>query len=466
MNTPKPLLLATAWLSTLCGAYIFGTYQNQDTSEAIEETALTPPDAAQSPVSDTEPTDSSTETLSSADQAAIDKLKQTGGDDILVLLSNLDSRILGRMRQFQGIMDQQSIPSGEASAQLIEGLQNGSLNRRNMWSMLGSIEDADIPSTIQQLAELGITHQSARDISSRLLRRLARNNPAEAAELANSLDADTVRDGAMSSVFSEWARSDPEAAIAWLSDNPDIDLNTLNRSANSAFRTYARQDQEAAISLLNSIEDPEVRDNATRGVFDSILRSPESNIDSVAAFILDQPQETRSALIREAARDSKFSNLESGMEFGELFAGQDPALTQEIYMEFGEAHARDFPQETANWALELEDPNLAENVMGNIMEDWSKRDPEEAGTWLAATEPSPVLDEAYESYALETSSRDPESAITWAEAITDPSLRDNTVSRLATTWAEQDPASASAYVQATQYLSPDARESLLRTFSE
>ncbi|MEM7674213.1 MAG: hypothetical protein AAF212_12795 [Verrucomicrobiota bacterium] len=458
MNTRTLSIVSLTWISTLGGAYIVGSIRSENTASqtstnTVEEDAISAPEPARitNPI------------ISDAEQAALAKLKKLGGDDILLRLGHLNPRMLQAMAQDDRFANRQNLSSREAASQLIESLRNGVTNRREIGSMLGRIEPSEIPETVRQLSEMG--NSSVRGVAARLIARLAREDPRSAVELASAIEADSMRSDAMGNVFAEWARQDPEGAIDWIAANPDLDLETINRSVNATFRSYARQDLESATHLLSSIEDDAVRTSATRGIFEAMVRSEDSDRDAITAFILEQPADVRPSLVDITSNSPRFSGLENGNALAEGFSAEDPALANQVYLEIGKAQGRDFPAETAEWALELENPETSEVIVNDIMRRWSVQNPEEAGAWLAQTEPSAILDDTYQTYASTTARQDPASAITWAEAITDANLRDATVTEIASAWAEDDPSAASAYVQATQYLSTEARESLLTIFN-
>ncbi|MEM9025506.1 MAG: hypothetical protein AAGB06_01085 [Verrucomicrobiota bacterium] len=458
MNTRTLSIVSLAWISTLGGAYIVGSIRSENTASetstnAVEEDAVN----ASVPSSFTDPI------ISDAEQAALAKLKKLGGDDILLKLGNLNPRMLQAMAQDDRFANRQNLSSREAASQLIESLKNGVTNRREIWSILGRIEPSEIPETVRQLSEMG--NSNVRGVAARLIARLAREDPRSAVELASAIEADSMRSDAMGNVFAEWARREPEAAIDWIAANPDLDLETISRSVNAAFRSYARQDLDSATNLLSGIEDDAVRTSATRGIFEAMVRSEDSDWDAITSFILEQPADLRSSLVDITSSSPRFGGLENGNALAEQFFAEDPALANQVYLEIGRAQGRDFPAETAEWALGLENPETSEAIVNDIMRRWSVQDPEEAGAWLAQTEPSAILDDTYQTYASATARQDPASAITWAEAITDADLRDAAVTEIASVWAENDPTAASAYVQATQYLSTDARQSLLNIFN-
>ncbi|MEM7674212.1 MAG: hypothetical protein AAF212_12790, partial [Verrucomicrobiota bacterium] len=284
--------------------------------------------------------------------------------------------------------------------------------------------------------------------------------------LANSIESKRDRSNSIGEALSEWAKKDPYAALQWLGESPELDSNSLDRASYSVFRELAKEDLTEATSLLGGIEDDSTRQRAASGILNALISSEGNEVDSIIGFINSQPKSLQSNLLSNTLGNRKFRRFESGVTLASSLETENPQLAQQAYERVASNNARDYPEETANWALGLEDANTQQKILGNVIEQWTRYDLAEAGQWLSETTSNPLFDQAYETYARAAAPSDPANAITWAEAITDTNTRDSAVTSVANSWAEQDLSAAKAYVQSTQYMSSEARERLLNDLNK
>ena len=453
----KISLLSLFWLSTLSGAFFYG-YKEAVNGRASKEFAKT------GPVSDSETADEQATPLSEAEQTLLENLRSRGGDSIARALSENIDELSATLE----VTDEEEAPlsSAEALQAMLTSLEDNNYQRGSLWRLIRGLDTEDIPKAFEAIMPLAKESRHLRSVMTRLVKNMAQEDPAGALTLANSIESKRDRSNSIGEALSEWAKKDPYAALQWLGESPELDSNSLDRASYSVFRELAKEDLTEATSLLGGIEDDSTRQRAASGILNALISSEGNEVDSIIGFINSQPKSLQSNLLSNTLGNRKFRRFESGVTLASSLETENPQLAQQAYERVASNNARDYPEQTANWALGLEDANTQQKILGNVIEQWTRYDLAEAGQWLSETTSIPLFVQAYETYARAAAPSDPSNAITWAEAISDTITRDSAVTSVANSWAEQDLSAAKAYVQSTQYMSSEARERLLNDLNK
>ncbi len=77
---------------------------------------------------------------------------------------------------------------------------------------------------------------------------------------------------------------------------------------------------------------------------------------------------------------------------------------------------------------------------------WASQDPAAAGNWLGDYNGA-GRDEAVQNFTSNVASKDPGAALSWAATISDPKLRASSQEQVASDWLKRDPQAASAWIQ-------------------
>ncbi|MGB0370637.1 MAG: hypothetical protein ACPGN3_04750 [Opitutales bacterium] len=460
----KVALLGLFWLSTVSGAFFYGF--TEAAKKQVPQT-LDSASAASRPSSKASPPQG--DVLTDAERAALEQLRKHGGDDLMSAFADLSDDFLEDIATSETEEGDDAPPplsSSEALQALLENIESGEYNRGQLWRWLRQIRGPDIPQAVKALDAIARTDRNFRSMTARLIQNLAKEDPTSALMLAYSIEAKTDRSNAVGSVISEWAKGDPYAALDWLGTHTGIDENTVNRATYAIFREIGKRDIAEANALLEGIEDSSTRRRAASGILNSLVNNKNTEPSAIIDFITAQPESMQNGLLSSTLGNSKFRDFDAGISFASSLESSNPELAQQAYQRVASKNARDYPQDTANWALGLDNAQTQQKILGDVMQQWTRYDLVEAGEWLSDAPRNEVYDSAYQNYAQAAAKTDPANAITWAEAITNPSARDATVTWVANAWAKEDPNAAIAYVQSTQYMTPEVREKLIKQLNK
>ena len=244
-------------------------------------------------------------------------------------------------------------------------------------------------------------------------------DPVAAAKL---LDASATNDraltGARVSIASNWAASDPQAALAWAQKSSDEPGARFALSA--AVTGWWRTDPRAAEAYVASHLD-------TLGM---------ETVISLARQIFSQDP--------QRAKDwaNQLPNVEVRRNATSFVAMQ---------------MANSDPKSAVQWVLSLPD-ELRDSAIPAVVSSWTRRDPDAAAGWINGLS-GHARDQAVSAYGAALSNRDPNVALTWAATISDETMRIRSVERIVTGWLRRNPADATAWIQKSTL--PDAEKARL-----
>ena len=238
-------------------------------------------------------------------------------------------------------------------------------------------------------------------------------------------------------VAEQWARQDPDAALAWATGLPDgqrrgalsgIMSNLLESDPRRAVSVamamepgdrssllgqiagaWAAQSPGEAVAWINTLEEGE-----REGTLREALGSWATSAPSEAAAYLDQlPEPERQAYVSNIAR---------------TWAQQDPA-------------------EAASWLGNQPESQGKSDAMGHVMWNWTTSDPESAATWLGQQPAGDSYDSGVTGLAKAATHAyaDPATAVNWASTIENESLRGRMTEHTLGAWMRQDAAAAQAW---------------------
>lgn len=155
------------------------------------------------------------------------------------------------------------------------------------------ITEADLandPDSFREMLEAGtIPPPSSPDIellatASKVIgSKLASGDPAAALDWAQALDGDFLKLTSLSGVLEGWAKTDPAAALAFVSQNHPANGDLLD----SVYRAWAAADPRAAATATRQIEDPNRRQAALENVVK--VWAIRGDPDETAGFLSQLP---------------------------------------------------------------------------------------------------------------------------------------------------------------------------------
>jgi hypothetical protein len=117
--------------------------------------------------------------------------------------------------------------------------------------------------------------------------------------MVNQLPEDRLG-SSLSNAFSQWAREDPETAVAWLGQIPQSDQIKQTQIYNRVTQAYVQHDPMAASEWVATLDDGPERDASVTSLVSNISRT-----DPEAGFIWSEPitdENTRKNTLNQTVR--------------------------------------------------------------------------------------------------------------------------------------------------------------------
>jgi hypothetical protein len=452
--------------------------------------------AAKSPKADGKSSDSTKSASSKEDGASSSDTSLA--DQMKELLADFDSRSALKAAKKLSATEIQS-------ALVIVAAMPKSQDRDGLISSLYSAWAAIDPTAAWKAALTDPTDKN----SGRLLRVvagvLAKTNPKAAIDLAMSLGMGGKRSTVMTSVFSEWAKVDVAAAIAYSETHPEHPTESylfgdgLNRLAEKdplkaanlaiAFKdkykrsamlmglmnTWVERDPTAALKWAQSQTNPQLREDATAAAVGAWAKNDPKAALSYVQSIADV--ETRASAFKKAWGDWFKNDPDAATTY--VASIKDEKLLENLSFQFGYNTEGLSPKEKASLLARLPEGKLKQDIyrtmtdtqirkgqfndalaMLNLMPDsrerdrnvaqlgqtWAKADLAAATAWLKMQPDSTDRDLALSGYVSTLARTDPLSAINWAKGIPDEKLRQGAMVNIASSWLRADPTKAQAWI--------------------
>lgn len=252
-------------------------------------------------------------------------------------------------------------------------------------------------------------------------------------------------------IASEWAKQDPQAAMAW--------ANGLEQGKDEALASVigevAREDPAKAADMLQGI-DAESAADSYRAIAESYgakdFAAAQSWIQSLPA---DQQGPAMAAAISGLARTDPAAAAAqvAAMESG---GSKDRAVRDVV----GSLAVED-PQAAARFLSENGSADAQEDSMGELIPAWVSKDPGAALDYTMSLEQGEVRDRAIRSYVWSNSSAAPGELVQVAESISDERDRSRTIGWMAARWMREDEAAAKAYIESSESISDRAKGHIL-----
>jgi hypothetical protein len=297
-------------------------------------------------------------------------------------------------------------------------------------------------------------------------------------------------------ILQSWAASDPKAAANYFEANKrDFAMMGRFGGGNSGAATiageWAKQDPEGALAWARTLEGPEGAEASEKAISQIAASDPERAAGlttglegeslakanrSIAAEWAKSDWGKAENFINSLPADQRAEALGSAVK---SLAGQDPALAARKALEIpeGEARnaalgtiagsmAREQPAEAAEWIVQNGTVEAQREAMGDIMGNWVGRDPEAAKEWAAARPEGPLRDAAVSQFVINDRSGSPQENMVLAESITDEGSRGRAVGITTMRWMSEDRDSAVNYVKNSEFIDEGMKNRILRRSGE
>lgn len=251
-------------------------------------------------------------------------------------------------------------------------------------------------------------------------------------------------------IASEWARQDPEAALAWANS-----LTTEKGQAlSSVVGEVAKTDPKKAAEMLAGATGDNLGD-AYRAV---ASQYGAANFSEAQAWIRTLPADDQARALASAIGGLSNNDPEAASkQLAQMEAGEsrDRALANVV-----EDWARVNPQAAADFVKQQDSEEAQRGALRELMPAWVAQNPAAALTYANSFPAGEVRDSALQSYVWSNNSAAPSEVIKVAETIGDEEDRSRTVGMTAMRWMREDPEAAKAYIEQSTVLSDEAKQRL------
>lgn len=249
----------------------------------------------------------------------------------------------------------------------------------------------------------------------------------------------------------EWAKMDPDAALAWANTLDGRDKST---AMVAVVGELAISDPTKAASMAGQLEgDDQVRayGQIARQWAGKDFDAAESWINTLSGEARDRAMADALDVLARTDPDGAASRIASISDAGM----RDRAISSVA----GEKSQSD-PAGAAAWLL-TQDTGNYQDPMRRIMGNWVGQDSAGALSFIESQPIGEVRDTATQTYLWMNRDGNPAQAVALAESISDERDRSRTIGMSAWRWMQQDEAAARAYVEQSSALSDNAKQRIL-----
>ncbi len=248
-------------------------------------------------------------------------------------------------------------------------------------------------------------------------------------------------------VLQHWMNKDRPAALAWLEQQvtgEGFSKRTTQLVRTATGQLVASGELPAALTLAGRLSQPA---NAA-DIFSDITRladSPNQREQVRASIATVTDPATREQALRGFVGSWANADREGARTWIEA---QAPEGRDGLVSEYARTWMWVDAAATANWwVAHSTDPQAA---IRGAMENWRPEQINDAGAWLQRQGLGPEADAGLAAFAHSALLQDPPSAITWAGQIAEPGLRGRTAGELFQTWIEHDRPAAETFLRSAR----------------
>lgn len=228
-----------------------------------------------------------------------------------------------------------------SAIQWAESNHDGDDANPNMIGVIRGIAGSDPDLATRLLTEMPRSRERGAALDAVLPHLLAQGNDNTRAWI-DSIDDDSLRNGAMMRLAERFAQTDPAGTVSWLLENPG---EATQRSMDDVYRTWTRDNPDAAIGSLSTLPPGEARSDALRGVVSTVSAS-----DPAAAISL---------------MDRHAADID------------DNVVRSFVWRSFNTD-----PAAAASQIARISDERDQSSTYRRVLDYWMERDPNNASAWI------------------------------------------------------------------------------------
>ena len=255
-------------------------------------------------------------------------------------------------------------------------------------------------------------------------------------------------------VTKEWAKRDPDAALAWAKGLPE---GKRAGAYNGVLGSLAADDPQRASQMAMELEAGKDRENLIGNIAESW--SKKSPAEAMAwAQGLEAGKERDTAISKSLGGWAQAAPLEAAAFLDQMGEEEKAAHVGAVA---GRGLGRPPREPPLGWRTRRRE-KARTRACARRCGCGAATEPAAASTWLASQPEGPSRDHGIVSLASTTFDEDPASAVTWAAAISDEQMRQEHVNRGVTRWLKDEPEAATQWLQSNDVLSQEERQQFLQ----
>ena len=254
-------------------------------------------------------------------------------------------------------------------------------------------------------------------------------------------------------IAAEWAKLDPEAALAWANG---LEGRDKSGALNSVISEMASKDPTKAAQVASTLEG----DDQARAYGEIAGKWASTDFAAAETWIQSLPAEARDRAMSQALESLAATDPEgAAAKVASIPVGRDRDRAIE---DIAGSWARKDPATAAAWVIQQqqEDP---EDSIRSVISTWAAQDSAATLAFIQQQPAGEMRDEATSTYIWSNRASDPQETIKLAETITDEGSRNRTVGMAAMRWMQEDKEAATAYIQQSTALSDEAKQRLIES---
>lgn len=252
-------------------------------------------------------------------------------------------------------------------------------------------------------------------------------------------------------IAGEWAKQDPEGAMAWASG-----LKTNSSDAmTSVISEVAKTDPLKAAGMAGSLDA-----DSQSGAFEMVARQwGAKDFAEASVWANGLPAEQRNAAMAAAVAGLAQSNPElAAAEIGKM---TDADAIRDAVPTVAKSYARTDVKGSMDWLNSLDNDAAKRDAMREVMPIWAASDGAAALEFVKSQTSAEVKDRAAETYVWSNRSTPPSELAEVAGMITDEGDRSRATGVVVTRWLQEDKAAATEFINGTSSINDEMKERLL-----
>jgi hypothetical protein len=252
-------------------------------------------------------------------------------------------------------------------------------------------------------------------------------------------------------IAAEWAKLDPEAALAWANG---LEGRDKSGALGSVIREMAVKDPAKAAAVAATLSG----DEQTRAYGEIAGKWAGRDFAAAESWIQSLPAEARGRAMSQALESLAGSDPEgAAAKVTDIPEGRDRERAIE---NIAGPWARKDPAAAAAWVAgqSLADPQEA---IRPVIATWANQDSGAALDFIRQQAPGALRDEATSTFVWSNRSGDPRESMQLAESITDERARERSVGVAAMRWMQEDRDAATSYLLQSTALGEQAKQRLI-----